>query len=371
MRILYVMPYLGNGGVEKMTYEWIRRLQKKGNYHFDILVNEIINDSKYLELFNNLDVSIYQMPYSQIRLDKKIPILKNILLKNKYDIIHIHSCFAFDFWILKEAKKCGISIRIAHSHNAIKFEKITTKLLDYLSKPFIRYYATELLACSYVAGYGLFGKNKYVEQNLRVIFNGIDSQTYKFDIFKREKIRNELNLNNKFVVGSVGRLSKQKNYSLLINIFEKIKSIRDDSILLLVGSGEDKPLLEKQAKSLNIDKNIIFYGESNNVADLLQSMDVFVLTSLYEGLGISLIEAQFCQLPCVASNTITDEVNISGNVKFMDLNDSLDRWAQAIIESEATYNRIDSVDNFSNSIYDIEYSTDCLQNIYESNLKEG
>lgn len=290
------------------------------------------------------------------------------LLSNKgrkYQAIVLNSnslAYVFPLFI---AKFFGIPRRIIHSHNAgfeIKLD-IFRSLFITFNKILLSFSATDYWACSQKAGEWMFGKNK----NFTVIHNAINSENYKFDAVKREKIRCKLNLKNKFVVGHVGRFSYPKNHKFLINIFYEVQKIEPDSILMLVGDSvnDDKLLVEakEQVKILNIENKVLFLGMRNDVSDLMQAMDCFVFPSHFEGFGIVAVEAQAAGLKCYLSDVIAKEVRITDLVNFISLNESPKTWAKQIL-SNRNYIRKDMTDQIKKSGYDIKMEIRKIERIY-------
>lgn len=170
-----------------------------------------------------------------------------------------------------------------------------------------------------------------VYDQIHVVKNAIDTKLFCPKPEVREKVRNELGFSG-LVVGQVARLSQEKNQKFLLQIIRKMVD-RDPSVkLLLVGDGDLRKELEAETVQLGLDKSVVFAGFRRDIAHLLQAVDVFVLTSTFEGLGLSAIEAQACGLPCVVSTGVPREVNISGEVSFVSLEDSADHWADAVFE---------------------------------------
>ena len=306
------------------------------------------------------------MNFHQLRLDKKVPILLDVLKRGDYDIFHVHSCFAFDFWMLFVAKKCGVKVRIIHSHNTTpKFRLKATALLNSASKPLLRFFATDYMACGWAAGTSLLGNKESVRKKLIIIENGIDTSKYSPNEEVRNRVRRDLSLENRHVLGSVGRLEQQKNYEFLLYVFKELSTCDSSAVLLIVGSGSEKEKLISLSRDLAIEENVIFLGERNDVPELLQAMDCFALTSLYEGLVISLIEAQCADLNCVAADTITNEANLTGTVCFMSLSDSYMNWAKVINQLFTTKTNYDGAEKIKQAGYDIDASTRKLDILYQ------
>lgn len=367
MNILYVTPFLGTGGIEKMMYEWISRFDKT-EIHVDILVNKILDRDQH-KRFENLGCNLYENNCTFYQICKEIKYLSKLLSKNYYDVIHVHTGGAFDFWNLVVAKHKGIKCRIIHSHNACKFSKITTRMIQSLSKPLLRYYATDYYACSFKALYSLCGNTRKIKKLGKIIPNGVNIDNFIFNSDVREKIRKNFGWQNKTVIGSVGRLNVQKNQTFLIDVFSEIKHELDNAVLLIIGGGELYVELKRKVEELQLQNDVIFTGNIQNVHEMYQAMDCFVLTSLYEGLVIAAIEAQCAGLKVFLSDSITKETEITDLVSFIGLDLSASTWARTIIGS-INYNRVSQRENIINAGYDIDVVARNLQLEYLKKYKE-
>jgi glycosyltransferase involved in cell wall biosynthesis len=169
---------------------------------------------------------------------------------------------------------------------------------------------------------------------IKIVKNAIDLQRYDYMPEERGKKRQELNIpDDELVIGSVGRLATQKNQAFLLDVFAEISKRRPQCSLLLVGEGELRDQLMHKSEDLGIEKNVRFVGSVPDVWNYLQAMDVFVFPSLYEGLGMSLVEAQATGLPCYASDTVPCDADITGHVVFMSLDQPVGSWADKILQT--------------------------------------
>lgn len=212
---------------------------------------------------------------------------------------------------------------IVHSHSSN-----TAKMkLHRLCKPFVNLFASKRLACSKVAAEYMFGAKQAV-----IIPNSIDCEKYLFNENKRTKIREQLNIEeNQFVICCVGRLSPEKNLFRLLEIFGEILKKNTNSVLLSVGDGPQKEELKDFANRLGVADKVRFLGRRNDVCDILQACDCFVMTSFFEGLSIVAIEAQASGLPCIFSGGMSVETKLNPNVCFVSLEESSEEWAKAIL----------------------------------------
>ncbi len=286
--------------------------------------------------------------------------LDKILKENKYDIVHIHDAFILKFVYKTIRKYKNIKI-IIHSHatewSDKKINALRNKLLCYNNYK----YADYLFACSNAAGKFMF-KNK----DFYILNNAIDITKFAYDDQKRKKIRNELKIDDKVVIGHVGNFNKQKNHEFIINIFEKTISKNINMVLVLIGDGILRKNIEKLVQEKGLEKKVLFLGKKENVQDYYSAMDLFVLPSLYEGLPMVGIEAQCSGLPILLSNTITKEVGLT-NYKFIGLNEEIDNWKNALVNTKliSKEKRVKASDLVREKNFDIKKESIKLLKEYE------
>ena len=274
----------------------------------------------------------------------------------EYQIVHSHlDCMSA--YPLRAAKNAKVPVRIAHAHSISQDRdwKLAFKLI---SKQLIPLYTTDLFACSVGAGVWMFGT-----KNAHILPNAIDIAQYVFNISVRNQMRQVLGLNDAFVVGHVGRFSAVKNHTFLIDIFAQIKRRELNSKLLLVGTGSEIQEIQQKIKVLGLEADVIFTGVRSDVADLMQAMDVFVFPSLYEGLGIALVEAQAAGLPCVVSDTIPHEAYLTDLVDSEKLSAPEEKWAEKILTMRAVP-RTDRREEIAAHGFDITTEAVKLQEFY-------
>lgn len=239
--------------------------------------------------------------------------------------MHVHA-YTIGFLCLDIIKKAGIPVRIAHSHNneTVHDAKWLIKLC---MQKLYTINATDLFACSQEAGEYLFKNKKF-----KVLKNAIDSSRFIADNDKRQVARHELGIENNFVVGHVGRLHPQKNHTFLLEVFNEIKKLRADAVLILVGSGPLKEEIENKVRSLGLEKDVIFLGNRKDMDYIYQATDVCIFPSLFEGLGIVAIEAQAAGIPVICSDGFPKEACVTPLYKKMELSKSPILWAKAAID---------------------------------------
>ena len=247
------------------------------------------------------------------------------------------------------AKLGGAKILAVRACNAPVGLSLKSRIVHAIFKPILNCVVNVKLAPSRLAADFMFGKSAKV----KLLNNGVDLNFFRFHPDAREEIRKEFNIDDEFVVGHIGRFHEQKNHRYLLEIFKEIHSKREDSVLLLVGTGELEQSVCSYAKELGIGEYVILAGQRFDIPQILSAMDVFVFPSLYEGMPNTVIEAQATGLHCVIADTITREANITGFVQYLSLNDSASKWAAVALEV-ADLSRIYAVYDFRSYGYDIE-----------------
>ncbi len=294
-----------------------------------------------------------------------------ILKKEKYDAVHSHADAVGTYFLLL-AKKAGVKIRIAHSHNT-KHQLIRKGIKNQIhfayleiNRKKIRKIATHYMACSREAGEWLFGKDNIKNNRVYILNNAIDINKYKFNDDTRKTVRKKLDIaDNTLVVGHVGRFEFQKNHVFLLKIFASIQKRCPDSKLLLVGEGHLKDNIFNQSKELGILDDIIFYGTNRDISEVYNAMDVFIFPSLFEGLGMVLIEAQCNGLKCFMTDNayVSKDPIITQNVKRMPIDNSED-WANEILKADLE--RVVETDSIRCNGYDIKLEAVKLEKYYLS-----
>lgn len=283
-----------------------------------------------------------------------------------YDVVHVHSG-SKNYYILKAAKRWNIPVRVAHSHNTGFQSKNPMSILlgNFLKTP-MKKNATHLVGCSKLACEWLFGKGYVEKGKARVILNAIDCQQFIYNETIRQEVRKELNLEDKFVIGHVGRFENQKNHTFLLDIFAEVVKMKPESRLVLVGIGSLMETMKAKAKALGLADKVIFLGFRSDRERIMQAMDSFLFPSLYEGLSVVLIEAQASGMPVFVSDSTTTEVSYSPYIKFLSLKQSAQEWAQEIVK-RGTVERKDMSEAIQNAGFEINGMIDNLYKLYTEN----
>jgi glycosyltransferase involved in cell wall biosynthesis len=363
LRILHVLAGLNPGGAESLVLNICRSLDKtKIQFDFILFSKE---ECTYNNEIRKLGAEIFYIPrYNGINhfIFKKAWI--NFFKKNpQYSIIHGHVRSTAAIY-LKIAKNFNLTT-IAHSHNTGSRGNQLDIMVKYLLQFPIKYTADHLFACSYEAGKWLYGKNATKKGKFKIINNGIDTKKFAFSIKKRNDMRNKLGVNGKYVIGHVGSFTYQKNHSFLLDIFNEICELNDNTVLLLIGDGELRIEIEDKINNLGINNKVIITGVKENIHEFLQAMDVFVFPSIFEGLGIALIEAQAAGLPCIISERIPIEAHLTDLINQVSLKRTPQFWANSVL-NYLDYKRTDKSNDIANRGYDIISTSDVLEEFYLS-----
>lgn len=361
VRVLQVVTYMGRGGLETMIMNYYRHMDRS-RIQFDFLEHRE-ERADYDDEIEALGGRIYRLP----RLVLWSPSYHRAVdaffeAHPEYRIIHVHQdCLSAV--MLKAARKHGIAIRIAHSHSSSQ-DKNLKYLIKLLYKRQIPSNATALFACGAEAGDWMFCGAPY-----RILNNAIDTSLYAYQEDRRRNVRQALGISpDAFTVGHVGRFDAVKNHTFLLDIFAQVKQRQERAILLLVGEGELRSKMEEKAAALGIQDSVIFTGMRSDVPDLMQAMDCFVLPSLYEGMPVTLIEAQAAGLSCLVSDGVPGECDKTGLVEQIPLAESTARWAERIL-SKTDAPRPDTTEQITQAGYDITANAQWLQDYYLTSWK--
>ena len=359
IKVAQLIGYMNGGGVESVVMNYFRHIDRK-KVRFDIIVFEGSTHVPEEEI-NALGGRVFYIPsYKHIFASRKA--FKNILVEGGYDIVHSH-LNALSVFYLSVAKKAGIKVRIAHSHSTSNPKERVRNILKNMLRPYSRKYATHYFACSEYAGRWLFGDKAYDDGLVTVINNAIDLGKFAFDGNKRAELREKFALEDKFVIGHVGRFMRQKNHAFLIDVFAEASKKRDDVRLLLLGDGPLTDEIKDKVRALSLEDKVVFAGNVPNASEYYSAMDCFVLPSLYEGLPVVGVEAQINGLKCYFSSEITKEIGLLDSTEFISLSEGVSGWAEKISSVNET-DRVAGYKKMLGSIYDISSEAKKLEEKY-------
>lgn len=359
IRVLEILSCLDGGGVERLLYDYCSRLSQK--IHFDFVVS-----SDFIGILEkpliDLGCNVFHVTPIRNSIISHIKDMNNILENGSYDIVHDHSGYK-SFINLYSAKKHGVKVRIAHSHLAYIPETRKNNGLRKLITPITKYYSTNLFACGKDAGQWMWGNSEFYIMN-----NAVNTRAFQFNTTQRVELREKYRLKDKLVIGNVARFTFQKNHEFLIKIFNEIKKIKENAVLVLVGRGEEEGNIKDLVATYNLQDSVIFMGVRNDVSNLYNAMDVFVLPTRYEGLGMVLIEAQANGLKCFTSEgVVPKDVKVTNNVQFIGLRKDANYWADLICEVDPKRD-LTAFEQIRCAGYDIDIEMDNLYNKYLSIL---
>ncbi|NSL52733.1 glycosyltransferase family 1 protein [Calidifontibacillus erzurumensis] len=365
IRILQVFANMNRGGAETMIMNLYRNIDRS-NIQFDFIVHTE-DHCAYDDEIHELGGRIFRIPSYKGK--------NHLLYKKKwyhffknhpeYKIIHGHVVSTGSIY-LKIAKKFGL-VTIAHSHSTSSGSGFPSVVKNVLQFP-LRYIADYLFACSYAAGEWLFGKRACEQDNFYLMKNAIEAKQFIFNENIRQIKRKEFQIEDKFVIGHVGRFNTPKNHSFLIDVFKEVCELNQNAVLMLVGNGDLHPVIEKKVNKLGLTDRVIFTGVRSDIPELLQAMDVFLFPSLYEGLPVTLVEAQATGLRCIISDRITNEVIVTDLVEQLSLDLSAKHWSKEVLKYMNSYERKSTFEEIKVSGYDISDTAKWLELFYISKI---
>ena len=365
IHVLQVIGSMNRGGAENMIMNLYRNIDRS-KIQFDFLlhsskpgafdeeIRSLGGKIYYIQRFRGYNSITYY--YSCCQFFKHHPEIK---------VVHGHIGSSASIYLFA-ANKYG-KFTIAHSHNA---EDRIRNIHDLLYKMFsynTRNIADYLFGCSTKAGVSRYGtaavnSNKYSNFN-----NGIEISKYSIDLYTRSKIRSELNIHkDDYVIGTVGRITYQKNPDMIFSIFKEICSICNNAKCIWVGTGDLENDIKMKIKAHGLEDRILMTGVRSDVPDVLQAMDCFVFPSFWEGLPLTIIEAQAAGLSVVLSDKISREVEVTDNLLWKSISDSPESWAVTCLNlAKNTYlNRKNPFDDIRKHGYDVEITSKWLEKFY-------
>lgn len=358
-RILVIITtaFTATGGLASVMLNYYRSLDKKG-LQIDFASTNTITPNLNEEIQKN-GSKYYQLPKR-----------KNIIgywkavkcLSRNYDVVHVHANSSTAVIELSAAKAARVVKRIHHNHTS----KTQHPVINALLHPFFKYSYTDAIACSQLAGDWLFGKNNY-----KILRNAINIAKFEYNNDVRVLIRNEFGIKEEdFVVGHIGKFMDAKNHEFLIMVFAEYHLKHPNSKLLLVGDGEWRSKVETWVADSGCADSIILAGLRSDIPAIVQAMDVFVFPSIYEGMPLTVLEAQASGLPCLISSNVTSDVNIGQDVKMKELADGVKDWADSIDSFDYAISREVRCHNnyelITKAGYNIENEANELLKIYNS-----
>lgn len=367
VRVLHVVGQMNRGGTETLLMTLLR-ITDNTKFRYDF-VEQTSEPCDYDEEILALGSKIYRCPTIGIKSLHTYRQWWKVFFEQhpEYKIVHGHSRGSAPIY-LDEANKAG-RITVAHCHNN-SFGRGFSGIARRIWQQPLKHIADYNFACSYDSGVSQFGKNG----EFTVLRNGIDTPAFVWNLETRDGVREELGLGDCFAIGNVARFESQKNHSFLIEVFYELQKMQPDSKLVLVGRGTLENEIRQQIDSLGIADKVIFTGVRSDVNELMQAMDVFVLPSYFEGLGIVNIEAQAAGLPCFASaDVVPPEAKVTELLHYIPLDKGAKFWAEEILNNRIPVTmRRNTMDDIVRAGFDIRSTAAELERFYlEALLKKS
>ena len=364
IRVLHMIASLDVGGSQTMMMNIYRKIDRE-KIQFDFVIDRP-EETYFAGEIRELGGRVYTLPAfrgtnaGEIRRD-----WNNFFYTHpEYHILHSH-VRSYASLYLPVAKAHGVKT-IIHSHSTSTGGGVKGAVKSVMQLP-LRHQADVLMACSRDAGEWLYGKRACQSERFVLLPNGIDTDRFLLPPGTREHYRRELGLEGRWVIGNVGRFYDVKNHTFLLDVFAEVRAREPRASLLLVGVGPLQQQMAQKAVDLGVAEDVIMTGNRTAVPELLGAMDVFAFPSLWEGLPMTVVEAQAAGLPCVLSDTITKEVDVSPLVEYLPLGDA-GAWADALLTRRP---RLNAVAAIRRAGFDIRSSAQRLTEIYTALDREA
>ena len=354
-KVLCILSCMNAGGAETFLMKIYRQLDR-ASYQMDFCVN-INEEGFYDKEIKEMGGRIFHIPAKSDNMREFKRQLSAIIKDERYECVLRITSNTMGFLDLKVAKKAGAKLCAARSSNSNDPAGMKAKIAHKLGRLLYGKYVDVKIAPSDLAAKYTFGERAYKNGEVKTLHNALDLDVYKFDLEERKRIREEIGIKDSDILcGHVGRFSVQKNHVFLIDIFSALCKKHSNCKLLLAVRGELEEQVRNKCAQKDLLDKVIFLGVRSDISAILSAMDVFIFPSLYEGMPNTVIEAQATGLPCVISDSITSEANITGLVKYVSLSKSSDFWADEVLKAISN-TRLITKKMFVDSGYDIESVT--------------
>lgn len=372
IRVLHVLTIMVRGGAETMVMNYYRKINRD-LVQFDFLVHRQ-ERSDFDDEIEQLGGVIHRLPSISPKNYFNYKRALNAFFDEhpEYKIVHCH-INGLGHWVLKASKQKGVPVRIAHAHNAYEpwFRKLFLKNADVKAtikttiQAMLRYgvrkNASHNFACGEKAGKWLFGPN--MEEKPTIIHNAIDAELFRYDENAGKMVKKELQIENCKVIGHIGSFTEAKNHIFSLNVFKEVHTLDENTRLVFVGDGPFRKKIEQQISRLGLDGKVLLLGVRDDIPRLVQGFDLFLFPSLYEGLPVTLLEAQAGGLQIVLSENITREVAITNLTTYLPLDLPVDQWGETV-KNKLEYLRRDTYEEIVERNYDINQNAAELQKFY-------
>jgi glycosyltransferase involved in cell wall biosynthesis len=364
IRVLNVLGTIDIGGAESRVMELYRAMDKE-KVQFDFLIHTD-TEGHYSKEIRELGGNIYKAPRFKVinYFAYKKALQKFFKEHNDYAAVQGHMTSTASIY-LPIAKKAGIPITIAHARSAgvdQGIRGIVTRIIRYPLKNRADY----LFTCSKEAGVAVYGKKAVKAGRVITIPNAIDADRFSYNETVRNEVRKELGIEDKFVIGHVGRFGFMKNHTYLIDIFNEVYKQRNDVVLVLIGEGGLMEDIKAKVESLGLKDKVYFMGNRPDIERYYQAFDYFVFPSTFEGFPGSVAEAQASGLRCLVSDKITREVALTELVTYKSIDETPKSWADDILKNaDKIKARKDHSDIIKEKNFDVKRQAQMLEKFYK------
>ena len=361
VRVLHIVSVLRRGGVETMLMNFYRHIDRE-KVQFDFIVHGS-QVGEYESIITKMGGKIFHVRTKSESFFGNLKDIREVIKKHDYKLVEVHQD-AMSMFALRAAKQAGATVRIAHAHSTSMPPSKFGKLLYPFAIKRTTKYANVKFACSKKSAEYLFNGDV---SEVEYVYNAIDINKFSYSKDNRLQIRQKYGLEG-FVLAQVGNFMYPKNQEFTLLVFQQLLKILPNAKLVLCGAGSDMERIQKIAVEKNIDGAIIFTGNVDNIFQMLSAFDALIMPSFYEGFPVSLIEAQCAGLPCVVSDTITKETQITDLISYESLNMDPKLWAEKIAKLSANNRNGDVREKYaqivSESGFDVQKVAQKLQNRY-------
>ena len=373
IKILHVVGGMNVGGTETMLMNLYRKLNT--NVQFDF-ISYYDKDAYYDDEIKRLGGQVIRIDSpNKIGMIKSIKNLCEVIKENgPYNAVHAHTLFNCGVAMIA-ARLSGIKVRVSHAHtNLDNTKNIIRKIYIWCMRRTINLFSTDCIACSESAGKYLFGESITLSKKYKLLPNYVDYKKY-LNCSDTKSVRQELGIkDDDIVVGHIGRFVEAKNHKFLLEVVSEMINLNNKVKLILTGDGELRKDMECYAEELGIKENVYFLGIRKDIDKILNNLDIFIFPSIYEGLGLVMIEAQSAGIPCLVSEAIQKEADLDiGLVKQINLNDKRELWAKEAFEliENKNKNKKQILSAIKNKGYDLDNIINKLLEIYKLDLEMG
>lgn len=372
IKILYFIDTLGIGGIQPFFCSIARRLIRM-EFEIEFLILDDGETPIYEQTVRDMGIAVHKL--QGIWIDKPfdyIPYIKALRQffkeHHNYDIVHLNGS-SKNFMVLRYAMKYNVPVRVFHSHsNSFVSTSRIKNVFGNLLKIIMRRYTTDYIAVSKEAAEWMFGMNIVQNHKVWIMRCTIEGEKYRYDENLRRQLREQYYCEDKFVIGHAGRFSYYKNHDFLIDVFAKVHQMKQNTVLVLCGSGELEEKIRNKVISLGLMDDVYFLGWQpfERIANM---MDLFIFPSIEEAYGLVVVEAQMNGLPCVVGKeSITDDVKVTELVREISMQETAEDWAKKIVCQMPEMRRKDVEEKLVKKGYIIEDSVRLLSMFYRAVL---